>query len=57
VQRLRVSVEPSLAGRWIVPRLGKFSNAYPDVEIEFDLSDELRRLGRDTDIAIRFLSR
>jgi LysR family glycine cleavage system transcriptional activator len=56
-QRLRISIEPAFAARWLVPRLGKFSNAYPDMEIEFDSSDELRVLGRDTDIAIRFLSR
>jgi LysR family glycine cleavage system transcriptional activator len=57
VRRLRISVEPSLAARWLVPRLGRFTAANPDIEIEFDSSDELRVLGRDTDIAIRFLSR
>jgi LysR family glycine cleavage system transcriptional activator len=56
-RRLRISVEPALAARWLVPRLGRFSTANPDIEIEFDSSDELRSLGRDTDVAIRFLSR
>jgi LysR family transcriptional regulator, glycine cleavage system transcriptional activator len=54
---LRISVEPSLAARWLVPRLGRFSSSYPDIEIDLDSSDEFRVLGRDTDIAIRFLSR
>jgi LysR family transcriptional regulator, glycine cleavage system transcriptional activator len=56
VRRLRLSVEPSLAARWLVPRLGKFTAVNPDIEIEFDSSDELRVMGRDTDVAIRFLS-
>jgi len=57
IRRLRISVEPSLAARWLVPRLGRFSAANPEIEIEFDSSDELRIIGRDADIAIRFLSR
>jgi LysR family glycine cleavage system transcriptional activator len=57
VHRLRISVEPSLAARWLVPRLGKFTAANPEIEIEFDSSDELRVMGRDADIAIRFLNR
>ena len=57
IRRLRISVEPSLAARWLVPRLGRFTAANPEIEIEFDSSDELRSIGRDADIAIRFLSR
>jgi LysR family transcriptional regulator, glycine cleavage system transcriptional activator len=53
--RLRIAVEPAFAARWLVPRLGVFSAAYPDVELELEASDELRVLGRDTDIAIRWL--
>jgi len=53
---LRVAVEPAFAARWLVPRLGGFSSAYPDIELELEASEELRVLGRDTDIAIRFLS-
>lgn len=55
-QRLRLSVERAFAARWLVPRLGRFSAAYPQIEIEFEAEDELRVLDRDTDIAIRFLS-
>ena len=53
--RLRIAVEPAFAARWLVPRLGGFSAAYPDVELELEASDELRVIGRDTDIAIRWL--
>src|ERR1700677_5111117 len=55
-QRLRISVEPAFAARWLVPRLGRFSAAYPDSDVELDSSDELRVVGRDADIAIRFLN-
>jgi LysR family transcriptional regulator, glycine cleavage system transcriptional activator len=54
-QRLRIAVEPAFAARWLVPRLGGFSAAHPDVELELEASDELRMVGRDTDIAIRWL--
>jgi len=55
-RRLRVAVEPAFAARWLVARLGGFSAAHPDIELELESSDELRVLGRDTDIAIRFLN-
>ncbi|HME38288.1 MAG TPA: LysR substrate-binding domain-containing protein [Steroidobacteraceae bacterium] len=55
-RELRISVERAFAARWLVPRLGGFSAAYPDIDIDFESSDEVRVLGRDTDVAIRFLS-
>jgi len=55
-RRLRVAVEPAFAARWLVARLGGFSAVHPDIELELESSDELRVLGRDTDIAIRFLN-
>jgi LysR family glycine cleavage system transcriptional activator len=54
-RHLRVSVEPAFASRWLVTRLGAFSAAHPDIELELESSDELRVLGADTDIAIRFV--
>jgi LysR family glycine cleavage system transcriptional activator len=54
-QRLRVSVEPAFAARWLVPRLTRFSTAHPDIELELETSPELRALGRETDIAIRYV--
>ncbi len=34
--RLVVTVEPAFASRWLVPRLGKFAAAYPDIELKVD---------------------
>jgi LysR family glycine cleavage system transcriptional activator len=48
-------VEPAFAARWLVPRFGRFTAANPDVEVDLESSDELRTVGRDADIAIRFL--
>jgi LysR family transcriptional regulator, glycine cleavage system transcriptional activator len=55
-RHLRLSVEPAFAARWLVPRLGNFSLLHPDIELELETSDALRVLGRDADIAIRYLS-
>jgi LysR family transcriptional regulator, glycine cleavage system transcriptional activator len=54
-QRLRISVEPAFAARWLVPRFGRFTAAHPEIEVDLESTDELRTVGRDTDIAIRFL--
>jgi LysR family glycine cleavage system transcriptional activator len=54
-QRLRISVEPAFAARWLVPRFGRFTAAHPEIEVDLESSDELRIVGRDTDIALRFL--
>jgi LysR family glycine cleavage system transcriptional activator len=56
VRRLRISVEPTFAARWLVPRFGRFTAAHPDIEVDLESSEEIRAVGRDTDIAIRFLS-
>lgn len=53
--KLRISVEPTFAARWLVPRFGRFSTAHPDIDVELESSEVLRVVGRDTDIAIRFL--
>jgi LysR family transcriptional regulator, glycine cleavage system transcriptional activator len=55
-QRLRISVEPAFAARWLVQRFGRFTAAYPDIDVELDSSDQLRVVGREADIAIRFLN-
>jgi len=54
-RRLRVSSEPAFAARWLVPRLERFSAAHPEIELELETSLELRVLGRDTDVAIRYI--
>jgi LysR family transcriptional regulator, glycine cleavage system transcriptional activator len=54
-QRLRVSIEPAFAARWLVNRLDRFSAAHPEIELELETSSELRVLGRETDVAIRYV--
>ena len=55
-RRLRLAVEPAFASRWLVPRLGRFAAAYPQIELELETSAELRVLGRDADVAIRYVA-
>lgn len=53
--RLRISVEPAFAARWLVPRLGRWRAAHPDYEIILDVSSRLADLTRDeADLAIRY---
>lgn len=52
---LVVSVIPSFAGRWLVPRLGGFIAAYPEIEIT--VRSELRSIDfarEDVDVGIRY---
>jgi LysR family transcriptional regulator, glycine cleavage system transcriptional activator len=56
IQRLRVTVESGFASRWLVPRLGTFALAHPEIELELEASAELRTLGRDADVAIRYMA-
>jgi LysR family glycine cleavage system transcriptional activator len=52
---LVVSVIPSFAGRWLVPRLGGFVAAYPEIEIT--VRAELRNVDftrEDVDVGIRY---
>src|SRR5829696_7379154 len=36
LRSLTVSVEPSIASRWLVPRLGRFNALHPDIELSVD---------------------
>jgi len=52
---LTVSMPPSLASKWLVPRLGRFQEQAPDIEIRIDAAIRLVQFGReDVDMAIRF---
>jgi LysR family glycine cleavage system transcriptional activator len=53
---IRVSVEPAFASRWLTPRLPRFLAAHAELDIEIESSDTLRELGRDADVAIRYLA-
>ena len=50
-----VSVLPSFAAKWLVPRLGHFQERNPDIDLRITASDAITDLGRDgIDVAIRF---
>lgn len=55
-RRLRLSVEPAFAARWLVPRLGRFAAAHPHIELQLETTDQFRVLGREADIAIRYFA-
>lgn len=53
-EKLTVSVIPSFASRWLVPRLERFYEAYPDWEILINVTLDLVDLERDgIDLAVR----
>jgi LysR family glycine cleavage system transcriptional activator len=45
-QRLRVTVLPSFAQRWLLPRMGRWREKHPDLALEIDASNELVDLQR-----------
>ena len=52
---LTVSTLPSLASRWLVPRLGRFQARHPGIELRVHASSEVvDLLGTPVDAAIRF---
>jgi len=53
-ERLVVSVEPGLAARWLVPRLGAFHAVCPTAQVVLDSSPALVRVGVEADLAIRW---
>lgn len=55
VRRLVVSVEPAVASRWLVPRLGHFNELHPDIELIINPESRLvdYRSG-EADLGIRY---
>lgn len=53
-QTLTISMFPSLAVRWLVPRLGRFSRCHPDIEVRIRTSGHLVDFAAENvDMAIR----
>lgn len=53
-RQLRVSVIPSFAARWLLPRIGRFFAAHPEIDVDIsanNLNVDFRR--EDIDVAIR----
>lgn len=54
-QKLSVSVEPSFAALWLVPRLGRFTVANPEIELILDSTHRLVDFSRDeADVGVRY---
>ena len=52
---LAVSVGPSVAAKWLVPRLDRFRAAHPDIDLRIDATDRVANFAReDVDVAIRY---
>jgi LysR family transcriptional regulator, glycine cleavage system transcriptional activator len=52
---LTVSVAPSFAAKWLVPRLDSFREAHPEIDVRVSASVQLVDFAReDVDIAIRY---
>jgi LysR family transcriptional regulator, glycine cleavage system transcriptional activator len=52
---LRISLGPRFITNWLLPKLPEFKKENPDLELDFDITDEVRDFDiHDVDIAIRF---
>jgi len=50
-----VSLDPSFAAKWLVPRLDRFRAAHPELDVRLDATDKLADFERDNvDLAIRY---
>lgn len=53
--QVRVTASPSIAAKWLVPRLDRFLDAVPGADVRIDVSSSVLDLERDdVDVAIRF---
>ena len=50
---LTVTVVPSFAAKWLVPRLGRFQAQHPDIEVRIAADTRLTRFDDGVDVAIR----
>ena len=54
-RRLRVSSTPSFAARWLLPRIGRFVNAHPNLDLDIHAGNALVDFNRDdVDVAVRY---
>ncbi|MDX2103336.1 MAG: transcriptional regulator GcvA [Alphaproteobacteria bacterium] len=54
-RRLTVSVMPSFANKWLMPRLVRFQDLQPEIEVTVHASEKLVDFGSDgVDVAIRY---
>lgn len=52
---LRLSLAPSFAAKWLIPRLGRYQEENPDIVVKIDATHELVDFSRgEVDLAIRY---
>ena len=52
---VRLTLPPSLAATWLIPRLGQFEAAHPDVDVQLVLTTRIVDMGREqVDLAVRY---
>jgi LysR family glycine cleavage system transcriptional activator len=52
---ITVSLDPSFAAKWLVPRLDRFRAVHPDLDVRLDATEKLVDFQRDNvDLAIRY---
>ncbi|MCZ4430719.1 transcriptional regulator GcvA [Agrobacterium sp. SOY23] len=54
-RHLKITVDPDFAVKWLMQRLKRFRGAWPEIDLRFDISPEVRDFELDDiDIGIRF---
>lgn len=54
-RRLVVSLLPSFAARWLTPRIGRFIELYPEIDVELQSTHTITDFNRDdVDVVLRF---
>jgi LysR family glycine cleavage system transcriptional activator len=51
---LRVTAPPSFAAKWLVPRLDRFLQQVPEVDVFIDIQNRIAELAREHHVAIQF---
>jgi LysR family transcriptional regulator, glycine cleavage system transcriptional activator len=52
---LKVSIEPAIASRWLIPRLGRFNTLHPDIELSINAENQLVNFHiDDVDLGVRY---
>ena len=55
VMQLKLTLDGTFASKWMVPRLDRFRAKWPDIDLRFDISYDLRDFDHDdVDVAVRF---
>ncbi len=53
-RQITISVTPSFASKWLVPRLSDFTAKHPEIQVQIDAQEHLAEFGKDgADIAVR----